>query len=731
MKKLLTFMIITLLLTGCFSTINFTENVLEKNVFEKNENQTVEVKAITRLFKKYIPLRETFEGLGYTVEWQEHNQMVEITKGNESVYVKTGEKYFLRNGVLVNGEETPIIKNRRMYLSTKVLDKIFESAKDMGSNSYRIKSELVQAKGQLPKLKDKDEYEKLMSFYPNNEIVYMTFDGNVDFVTEPMVEESAMEMTTDTAAKSGVSETNNQVDGVDEADIVKIDENYIYALRNNILQIIKTGRAELQVIHTIEENGFTAQQLFVKDDKLVLIGNEVSTEVETYEEGDRILTVPLHRSNVLMVKAYDISDLDKKAPKLIKSFGVEGFYVSARLVDDYVYVVADQHTYYGDVIQPMFLETDATNTVKSTEIGFEDVAYFPGHVNNSLIYTMGIDLNNLTLDGLDVDTYVGGGNTIYADKDNLYLALQANSGMWWGEWNETTDIFSFDLNKGKIDFKAKGSVPGYILNQFSMDEYNNHFRIATTRWGSEDLSNGSTTRGNTTLNRLYILNDKLEQVGATENLAPGERIYSTRMIGEKVYMVTYRQVDPFYVIDTSDPTKPDVLGYLKIPGYSSYLHPYDENTIIGVGMETKMKGDRVVNDGVKISLFDVSDFNNPTEKDKVILGTGNSSTDIGYDHKAFLFNKTKNILAIPVRMVNEDYTNDSKDAYIFNFTKEGMLNFRGAITHGNAKNKNGYYEYNNSISRIMYDGNDLYTLSNNWLKLNDFDSLNEVEVLRR
>ena len=204
------------------------------------------------------------------------------------------------------------------------------------------------------------------------------------------------------------------------------------------------------------------------------------------------------------------------------------------------------------------------------------------------------------------------------------------------------------------------------------------------------------------------------------------------MIDNKVYMVTFRQVDPFYVIDTTTPEKPVVLGYLKIPGYSSYLHPYDDKTLIGVGMETKMVQGRVVNDGVKISLFDVSDFNNPVEKDKVILGTGNSSTDVTYDHKAFLFNKEKNILAIPVQIISGDYTRLSKDAYVFNFTTEGMLNFKGRIAHSTTfESESSYYDHNDSVTRIMFIGNDLYTLSNNWLKLNDFETLKSLDVLRR
>lgn len=727
MKKSVFIILIALLVVSGCASFTFTESV---STAALDDNRPyVEVSKLNHFFKEYIPLRETFEALGYKVTWLDEHEMVEIVKDSKSLYVQADEQYFLRNGVLVDGLIKPVIKNRRMYVSEEALHLMFSNVEEIDSDTIRVQDGLIEHEGSLPKLQNKDEYDILMSFYPGIEIAYLTDGRGLDlFDLNFGVMEDEVQATEEmSAAKSEVSETNNQVDGVDEADIVKITDDYIFALRNGELQIIKTGRGELNIIYSLDEYGFNPQQLFISDDKLVLIGSEQNTEIRTYEEGDRILTVPLYRTDALMVKCYDISDLENKAPELIKSFGVEGYYVSARLVEDYVYVVANKYTYYNEPFMPMILEGDASNTVTSTEIGYEDMAYFPGHVNNNMLYTMGIDLNNLSMDGLDIDTYVGGGNTIYADKDNLYIALNGNSGFWWNNWSETTDIFSFDLDKGQVDFKAKGNVPGYILNQFSMDEYNGHFRIATTRWGSEDV-----TRGNTTLNNLYILDSDLTQVGSVENLAPGERIYSTRMMGEKVYMVTYRQVDPFYVIDTSVPSDPKVLGYLKIPGYSSYLHPYDDKTIIGVGMETVMKGDRVVNDGVKISLFDVSDFSNPVEKDKVILGKGGSSTDVSYDHKAFLFSKNRNILAIPVQLVNGDYSGTTQDAYIFSFTDDGMFNFRGTITHRNLFNKNDYYqEYDNNISRIMYDGDDLYTLSNNWLKLNDFDTLETLDSLKR
>ncbi|MCK8058326.1 MULTISPECIES: beta-propeller domain-containing protein [unclassified Fusibacter] len=687
------------------------------------DSSYVDVPLKISLSKDYLPLRSTFEGLGYTVTWQAQTRMVEIEKNKMLIQVKADQKYLLKNGVLVDGIIKPVIIDGRMYLSVAAVNQIFEGVRRLNPLVARVYDTLRSESQTLPVLHGMVEYDALMSFYPSEDLYYRMLD---DISTDEVF--PAAGLNTEEAKESDVSETNNQVEGVDEADLVKLDEHYIYALKNQLIQIIKTGRGKLQVAYMVKEDNFYPEKLFITEDRLIVIGRETSDELRTYEKDDRIMTVPLYRSEVMMIKVYDKTNLAGEAPRLIKSFGVEGRYLSGRLVDRYIYVVANRTNYY-DQIRPMpqLFEKDAAGKTITSSIGYDELAYFPGHVNNSMMYTIGLDLDNLSMDGFDVDAYIGGGSSIYVDQDSLYVAQQQNSGMWWRTSGESTDIFKFELLDGSIDFDARGSVPGSILNQFSMDEYGDHFRITTTRWGSEDAG-----LGNTTLNNLYILDEELNIVGRIENLAPGERIYSTRMIAEKVYMVTYRQVDPFYVIDTSDAQNPKVLGYLKIPGYSSYLHPYDQTTIIGVGMNTKLMEGRVVNDGVKISLFDVSDFEHPIEKDKRIIGSGNSSTDVQYDHKAFLFNKDKSILAIPVTVENNFYGGYSKDAYVFGFTEKGMLDFKGSITHSDQTGAESYgYDYNSQINRIMYVDEDLYTLSYDYLKLNDLKTLEEIDVLKR
>src|SRR4030067_539724 len=175
----------------------------------------------------------------------------------------------------------------------------------------------------------------------------------------------------------------------------------------------------------------------------------------------------------------------------------------------------------------------------------------------------------------------------------------------------------------------KGSVAGYVLNQHSMDEYNGNFRLATTTWKE------------TTRNAIYVLNSNLATIGEVrlENAELRETIQSARFIGDKAYVVTFEQKDPFFVLDMSNPTAPRVAGKLEIPGYSSYLHPYDENHIIGLGME---------NSTVKLSLFDVTNVNTPTEIEKYIVKGDYTSSQALYEPKAFLFDKAKQLLVIPV-----------------------------------------------------------------------------------
>jgi uncharacterized secreted protein with C-terminal beta-propeller domain len=321
---------------------------------------------------------------------------------------------------------------------------------------------------------------------------------------------------------------------------------------------------------------------------------------------------------------------------------------------------------------------------------------------------------------------------------------------------QTTIIHKISINTGNVTYIAQGEVPGRILNQFSMDEYNGYFRIATTVdgiWNSETPSS----------NNIYVLDDHLKQVGKVENIAPGESIYAARFMGDRAFLVTFVQVDPLFTVDLADPSNPRILGELKIPGYSEYLQPYDENHIIGIGKEVDptIDADKVHTPGaiyytailgLKIALFDVTDIEHPVEEAKVVIGDRGTDSPALYDHKALLFDREKNLLVLPVSVyeipqeVKDQYeqSNGTTDlfgtftfqgAYVYRLSLENGFEFQGRITHQTPEQieqpKDTWYwgSSNTDITRALYIGDTLYTISGSMIKMNSLADLSEQNNL--
>ena len=299
---------------------------------------------------------------------------------------------------------------------------------------------------------------------------------------------------------------------------------------------------------------------------------------------------------------------------------------------------------------------------------------------------------------------------------------------------QTTVIHKIAIGQEGINYIAKGEVPGRLLNQFSMDENGNRFRVATT---SEFYSPHS---GSTLYNNVYVLDEKMETVGKLEEIARDESIYSARFMDERLYLVTFERMDPFFVIDLSD-DNPKVLGELKLPGYSNYLHPYDQNHVIGIGKETKENsygGVEIL--GVKVALFDVSDVRNPEVVDVYEISGPGTDSEVLYDHKALLFDKSKNVLSIPVSIYPDfggpRYSEDAsyiepkawRGFYVFGVDPEAGFNLRGTVEH--FKDTGDYYTYGMQGSRSFYIGDVLYTVTlNNAIKMNDLQTLAEINEL--
>ena len=311
-----------------------------------------------------------------------------------------------------------------------------------------------------------------------------------------------------------------------------------------------------------------------------------------------------------------------------------------------------------------------------------------------------------------------------------------------------TVIQKFAINNGTVSYTTKGEVPGYLLNQYSMDEFGKRFRVATT-------SEYFTSKGVTTANNVYVLDESLNILGGVEKVAPEESIYSARFMGDKLYLVTYQRIDPFFVIDLTTDT-PKVLGALKIPGYSSYLHPYDDTHIIGIGKETKQNqygGLQPI--GVKMSLFDVSNFTNPVAVDTYLIGGPGTDSEILNDPKAFLFDREKNVLSIPVFQQyyggpipmeggsSSGSTTESKGDtgimpprpippnnwkgfYIFGVDQSKGFSLKGIVEHYNGTS----YDYSYG-SRSFYIDNSLYTVTSGQMKINDLNDIkNEINKIK-
>ncbi len=640
---------------------------------------------------------------------------------------------------------------------------------------------------------DVDELKEFVQMYERGDYYgyrnYLGSDMVFDEVAAPVaMRDAAVKTSLESADGSDgandFSGTNNQVAGVDEADILKTDGNYIYTITGNVLYIIKAYPGEdAEVVSTIKfDNNPTS--LFVYGDKLAVFGNFY--DLDWFRKNDF-----RPGSGMTFFNIYDISEKDN--PELEKEFKFEGRYFDARMLDNYVYFVVQSRPELR-VVDPMpvIFEDGARTSVPIENIYRFNVPY----TNPQFITVHAIDMEkekNTQSKTIAADY----GQELYMSENNIYITYTERINEWDFEkkimmklmepyitdadklliekikqtdndvlsqyekeskifqiyesysyyldddeedelqekaedmlkemleeleYFEFTVINKISVDDGKIDVAANGKVPGQIINQFSLDEHDGILRIATTlsaRW--DRFSKGRTE----STNNVYTLDKDLNIVGRLENLAEGESIYSTRFMGDRLYMVTFRRVDPFFVIDLSDPEKPKILGKLKIPGFSRYLHPYDENTIIGLGRDTTDSGRT---QGLKISLFDVTDVENPKELAKFVTDEKYAQSSAEYEHKAFLFSKEKHLLVIPA--YNYDYRYDGSGskgyngAFVFDIDKH-KIELRGLIDHSKATGAS--YWYRAGVERSLYIEDLLYTKSPTLLRINKLDDLSPVK----
>ena len=568
---------------------------------------------------------------------------------------------------------------------------------------------------------------------------YFEQNGGNDYFVSPTTPSTAGESSSADSnfPSSSYSTTNIQVAGVDEADTVKTDGSYIYVSSDNYLTsqnyitIVKADPNDPRVISkiTLKNNTYLAGMYLNRDsNKLIVIGSNYGNLVALPQPmvvgSNSPTTVYTNVMNSVetFLNVYDVSD--KVYPILAENFTLSGSYFNSRMIGDYVYAVVNQPAYVlqnNDVPLPTVYGNSASSEVKPSQIHYSDSANYADLTNNYFTYTTFVSLNvkDSSQELSNVTVLMGGASTMYVSLSNIYVTYPT-----WNEGGEYTAIYRISVNNDVLAFEAEGVVGGSVLNQYSMDEYNHYFRLATTNWKE------------TTQNAVYVLNQNLTTIGSLQlvNAELRETIQSARFIGDKAYIVTYEQKDPFFVLDLSNPVAPKVAGKLEIPGYSSYLHPFDENHVIGLGME---------NNTVKLSLFDVTNVNAPTEISKYTVQADYAYSDALNEPKAFLFDKQKELLVIPMSITQYGVIGGSmpspkgeegdvittpgmqagywQGAYVFKLTLRGF-ELEGGITHQDTSQL--YYgDYNLNVNRALYVGNTLYTVSNAKVQFNSLDTL--------
>ena len=582
-------------------------------------------------------------------------------------------------------------------------------------------------------------------FYHNYDVIGKADNaGSIEIDSASSTESSSSNSNT-----KDYSTTNIQVENVDEADIVKTDGDYIYSISedNVIITDVKDPK-QPKVVATIKsEDDDIPEDIILYKDKLVVISTK-GNQTQRYYYNNRMNTV---------VKIYNITSREK--PVLTKSYEMYEPYYTSRCIDNVLYVISSGNLRKED--DEIVVGYNEDNMEK--EMSIDKIKYLKDVKTTKQTLISTVDLNNETAD-IKLDSYLMNISNAYVSENAIYLLNQKYNNdskipikLLFGfkgvfgledyyemdsESGYYTEIYKFDI-KENVEYKAKTKVKGKTINQYSLDEKDNHLRIALYD------NDGS---------RVAIFDEDLKQIGISDNVAKGEKMYSSRFIGDKVYFVTYKTIDPLFVMDLSNETKPKVLGKLKIPGYSTYLHPYDENHIIGIGMETKEIINRNSNGkvisttakvvGMKMALFDVSNVNSPVQISSVVIGDSRTTSAILTNPKALLFSKEKSLIAIPVNNYSQDFEVTSSNNYetmINNYTKyskpynaEGYFVYninvqdgfklKGVITH--EKTNATYYYSNSKLLRGLYIDNNLYTVSETMIKVNELDSLKAVGELK-
>ncbi|RGH66901.1 hypothetical protein DW815_04730 [Ruminococcus sp. AM33-14] len=507
------------------------------------------------------------------------------------------------------------------------------------------------------------------------------------------------------------SDTNLRENGVGEADIVKTDGKNIYTLCRSVVTITAIDNGSMEKLASIEQDAERyVEDIYVQDDKLVLFGT-LGRQVGNSEDSE---AYDGYYENNTYVQVYDISDPSN--PKEIGNMEQSGGYNTSRIVDGYVYVLSQFHPYEDNVTAR---DLWYIPEVQGKSIEAENI-YMPQEAEgNEYTIITAFSLDNPS-EKTDSKAVFGYSDVCYVSENNIYIT----SNYYEDSDVSRTLIRKISYTDGKLVGVAQTKIKGMLNDSFSIDEYEGNLRLVTTIdeiYSNDDIMPLNETADKTEkavaenvkdavpgTNSLYVLNDKLEIIGSIHNLAKDEIIYSARFMGDTGYFVTYRQVDPLFSVDLSDPENPKILGELKIPGFSEYLHPYGDGKLLGIGMDVSEDG--FTTEGVKLSMFNVTDPSNVTEENKYTIEES-YGTDVGYNYKGVFVDVQKNLFGFVTYhdgVTYQLYTYDEAEGF-----KEVM-----------SRQLSGY-----EGSRGLYIGDVFYLVSGNMIEsysMQGFEKIDDI-----
>lgn len=513
------------------------------------------------------------------------------------------------------------------------------------------------------------------------------------------------------------STTNLQMEGVDESDIAKIDGSYIYTVEDKYIVItdIRDGKLE-EVTRFLPKDCGAADrvmEIYVDGDQLILVvqgyetsldGNskagadkenkdeensdETYSDEETAASEDSAFWYEMNGKSITQIQVYSI--VDRKNPEFEGRLIQDGYYNTSRKIGDVVYLFT-QYNMTSDVTSYVekkhgvedLKEGNGVSSLAEAvipKVNGEKVAaseiYLPESSGESGILVSSLDVNKPDK-VLDSKLVISGYAQTYISKDALYLYEEDYDGAM------ITNIAKFALDEGRISGVAAAAVSGYVRDTFAINASDGYLRVLTTDYSTEDE-----------VNALYILDENMKLTGQLTGIAPGEEIYAARFMGNTGYFVTYRNTDPLFTVDLSDPEKPEIIGELKVTGFSEYLHFWDDTHLLGIGYESDEKTGNIEN--IKLSMFNIENPGEVTEEAKLVLKDVDYSEAL-YDYKSVIISKDKNLIGL----VCEDYSSSrTKQTYQIYSYENGTFKKQAEIPGINGVN------YENV--RGMYSGNVFY-----------------------